>query len=107
VGTLLAVLAKKLAEDGEISPARHPAAHRFAVQPIGPDFGNPAEEIDHGPLGAEQPERPGRSGLRAETRAQPGIERPGALRGKEDQQKADETDEIEVVEVSGLIEQKQ
>src|SRR6266480_3299525 len=76
------------------------------MEPVRRNFCDPSEEIDNAHLRAQQPQRPRRSSGRSQLWPQPCIDREGAMCRRENQEKTEETNQVEVIHVPSLVEKK-
>ena len=94
------------AQDREAGTGRQPHPQRFAPQPVRVQLGQSREEHGDGDLKPQQPQRPRRHGGRAQPRSQQGIHRPAAVGRQDGQQRRQQADQVEVIQVAGLLQQE-
>ena len=93
---------------GRLGARRQPDVHRLRVQqPVGGRLGQPGVDVDHRHLKTQQVRAPGRQRRRADRRAQQRIQRGGAMRGDEHQQRREQADQVVVIEVGRDVDQLQ
>ena len=94
------------ADQSQIASCRQPDAEWFgAEQPVGVELGQSREHIDNGDLEAKQVDRARRRRVALERRPEPGVHRPGPMRGQKNEQPTEQANEVIVIQVGGLIDQ--
>ena len=97
----------EVADDGPVGAMGEPGSHWFPLKPIGIEFGQSSVEVDDGDLKSEKVDCPGWCAVVFEFGPPYGIERPTGVGGKENRDPREEADQIEVVEIFGLIEEEE
>ena len=98
---------KEAVETSKVSALDEPDTHGLAPKPVGCQFCDAGKKISRRHLSSKEPESPGGDSLSVQVRVQPGINRERAVGRDENKKKAEQPDEIEVIDVATLIKKEE
>ena len=86
-------------------PLRKPVTHRFAMKPVSVQLGNSRKKVNEHELRSQEGEIPERHALLSS--AQSSIEGPSCFSTNEDHEERENADQVKVIEILRLFEEKE